>query len=219
VPAADLFVSSIFLVSYKRKTIQTQNCADPEGQNVNIAETSTHVTGTNSKATRVFIMAQAPAQASPLDEQPDIPKLQRNIAEISVEVGRFSNIPAIAGADRILEAIECMKTDLTAAMTAQKTDLTAAMTAQKTDLTAAMDSMKTELINQITISLRALDANTTARFVNNQNVRTLDSPVEKLVNVTNGADIPDFPSTFRQIMNLQSRFRLFPPFLLSQHQG
>jgi len=153
-------------------------------------------------------MAQAPAQAPPLDEQPDFPKLQRNIAEISVEVGRFSNMPAIAGADRILEAIESMKTDLTATMTAQKTDLT-----------AAMNSIKSELINQITISLRALDANTTARFVNNQNVRTLDSPVEKLVNVTNGADIPDFPLTFRQIMSLQSRFRLFPPFLPSQHQG
>lgn len=190
-------------------------------------------------------MAQAPAQAPQLGEQPDIPELQRNLTEISTQVGRFSNIPALAGADRIIRelkaAMDSMKADLTKDIESLKADLKKDIASVKAELTTDIESVKTDLKKEIesvktelkdiaskkeltdlakqmqdmrrdiVTSMQALDWNSTARLINHQNVRTSTSQIAKLVNVTTGLNIPNFPRTLRTIEGLSGTFHLFPP--------
>jgi hypothetical protein len=155
-----------------------------------------------------FVMAQAPDQAPLLGEQPDVVELPRSISDISVQVGRFCNMPAIAGGDRILEGIERMKTELSNQITEVKTELTASITEVKTELQCLRTSIHT--------SLQALNTNIGAQFINNQNVRARTHTIKALVNVTTGNDIPNFPPNINAIMSLSSTFPL-PSFL--SHQG
>jgi hypothetical protein len=112
-------------------------------------------------------MAQAPAQAPLLGEQP-------NISEISIQVGRFNNLPAVTDTDRILEAIA--------------------------QLDARMETRFTEMETRLTGS----DTNASTRLVNNRNVIKPTHDIEPLVTCHDGADIPDFPRTVNDVMAIQS---------------
>lgn len=57
-------------------------------------------------------------------------------------------------------------------------------------------------IQSIRGTLQAYDVNTSARLINNYNVRTYTSAIKLLINVCNGANIPYFPTTIDEIMVL-----------------
>ena len=157
-------------------------------------------------------MSQSPDQAPPLGEQFNMVEIQRTIHEFSDQFGRLKNIPALAGSDRILEAIEGIKTELSNL----RTELSNQITEVKTELTADLSNQIQGLQRGIRTNLQALNTNTAAQLINNQTVRARTHTIKVLVSVTTGEDIPSFPSNVTALMSLSS---MFPPPLLLSHHG
>ncbi|KAK0631480.1 hypothetical protein B0T14DRAFT_490029 [Immersiella caudata] len=89
-----------------------------------------------------------------LGERPDMVELTRHFSGITPQLERFNNLPAVAGSDRIVQAIQDMTQQL------------------RTDLGAEIQQASTDLC----ITMRAYDTNATARLINNYKVRAPTHP-------------------------------------------
>ncbi|KAK5652395.1 hypothetical protein OQA88_10587 [Cercophora sp. LCS_1] len=123
-----------------------------------------------------------------LGEQPDITELSRHFSGIATQVERFNNLPAVAGGDRIVQAIQDMTQQLRQYF--------------RVEIQQVREDLRAE-IQQVHTALQAYDTNATARLINNHKVRAPTHELEPLVDVRTGAAIPHFPETINQLMDLQ----------------
>ncbi|KAK3339857.1 hypothetical protein B0T25DRAFT_364226 [Lasiosphaeria hispida] len=111
-------------------------------------------------------------------------ELSRHFTGIAVQVERFNNLPAVAGGDRIIQAMQDMMQDMTQ------------------QIRAEIQQVRTE-VQSVRGTMQAYDANASACLINNYKVRAPTHEIEPLVDVRTGATIPHFPETINHLIDLQ----------------
>ncbi|SPN99600.1 uncharacterized protein DNG_02452 [Cephalotrichum gorgonifer] len=131
---------------------------------------------------------------------------QPNFEEIADEIHRFgdgirlcANLPAIAGGNEILQALNNMAQQFLE------------MRQEMQALGRRVDAQ----FNSLTIEMRARDQNAAARMYNSVVVTLPDTPMEPLCSLRTGEEIPNFPRAIRDVnaLNQQSMDIIFDHLL------
>ncbi|KAL2198374.1 hypothetical protein P885DRAFT_75980 [Corynascus similis CBS 632.67] len=133
--------------------------------------------------------APTESAVSPL---PDFDLVADSLNTASLQLRRCTNLPAVAGVQDVIAAIQQLGTQVNARIDALETGFNARIDALETGLNARIDALETNL-NTLGIRQRASDANNIVRLQNARSVSAIYRQLEPLYSMRTGDIIANFP--------------------------